>query len=44
MRKDELRQKNVNGINRADMIFAMAKEYALNLKRGNYTRAKRKDR
>ena len=27
--------KNVNGINRADMIFAMAKEYALNLKGRN---------
>ena len=41
-RKDELRQKNVNGINRADMIFVMAKEYALNLKRGNHQRKQRR--
>ena len=34
--------KNVNGINRADMIFAMAKEYALNLKRENHQRKQRR--
>jgi len=40
--RKEIDKENVNGINRADMIFAMAKEYALNLKRENHQRKQRR--